>query len=398
MTDPAPSMRRVTAEDLNDDDRLQELYRDAVRSGMWPNSPNSALDFAAFAEKARADDKHGTPGKLFAALVRDGDVTRITQAQETLAMQRWPSDIRAKLVETAGEGSSTLATVGDIEEALTIPHVAYSHAVLMQCFLPQQSAGRDPHTTTHGRASLRVEAGSLTDPNDPGVWYECDVPSGPKARLILPYIIGESVRTASPEVDLGSSLRRFMDRLGVPIAGSNGNALTIQIQNIAAATILLGQWEKERITTLGARLSDAFSFWIERSPNQQGFWTPTMTLSEKFFTAIQEHRVPVNMQHLVQLGRSPRRMDLYAWLSYRAPRIAAGRRVAISLHALQAVFAPSIRNHRHFRHRLRHDLEAIHTVYPDFQVEIDGDVLWLKRSPPPVPFRKVIHRAPEQTV
>ena len=68
-----------------------------------------------------------------------------------------------------------------------------------------------------------------------------------------------------------------------------------------------------------------------------------------------------------------------------------GRRVSLTGHFDVPVVLEDVRP-------LRHDLEAIHTVYPDFQVEIDGDVLWLKRSPPPVPFRKVIHSFPEQTV
>ena len=108
-----------------------------------------------------------------------------------------------------------------------------------------------------------------------------------------------------------------------------------------------------------------------------------MTLSDEFFNTIQHHRVPIDTGHLAQ---SPRRMDLYAWLSYRTARIPHGKRKPISLRALQAIFAPDISRYADFKARLQRDLKAVHTVYPLFKVELVGDVFWLKRSPPPVAF------------
>ena len=312
-------------------------------------------------------------------------------------MQRWPSHVRQELVDAAGpepELPGTPVTPGDVEDALAVPDVGYTHAVMVQCFLPQRPVAMKTYITNHGRASLRIEASGLTDPNNPGVWIECEAPSGPKPRLILPYIVGEAVRTANLEIDLGRSLRVFMEKLGIPIAGTNGKALTAQIQNTAAATIVLGEWTKDRAQTRAGRLAKAFSFWLERDPDQQSFWTPTMTLSDDFYAAIQDHRVPIDMGHLAQLARSPRRMDLYAWLAYRTPRIHSGHRVAISLRALQSIFAPDIGRLRDFRNRLRSDLAAIAAVYPHFKLEVDGDVLRLERSPPPVPYGPVIHKLP----
>ena len=390
-----PSIHRVTPEDLHDGDRLQELYRDAVHRGMWPNSPNSALDFAALAEKALADDKHGTPGALFVSLLKAADVSRVTQAHETRAMQRWTSDIRQELVETTSREPETQQldrTTGDVDEALHVPNVGYLHAVLMQCFMPQKPTADRAFSISHGLASLRIEAGGLPDPNKPGVWLECQVPSGAKARLILPYIVGEAVRSGCPEIDLGESLRQFMARLNVPVTGANGKGLVRQVQYIAGSTIVLGEWTQEIVRARRANVAEEYSFWIERRPDQRGFWTPRMTLSEKFFEATQEHRVPIDMHHLAQLGRSPRRMDLYAWLSYRLPRIPARRQVPISLDALHSIFGQDITTRANFRKRLVLDLNAIATIYPDFRLELEGDILWLRKSPPPVAYDKVIHK------
>ena len=182
-----------------------------------------------------------------------------------------------------------------------------------------------------------------------------------------------------------------MTKIGVPIAGTNGKALTTQIQNIAAAEIIIAVWAHDQMHTEGGRFARKLSFWLERDSNQQSFWTPSMTLSAEFHDAIQEHRVPIDVGHLAKLARSPRRMDLYTWLSYRTPRIRPGRRVSISLGALRTIFAPDISHARNFTVRLRADLEAIAKVYPHFRVEITGDRLWLERSPPPVPYSRVIH-------
>ena len=111
-----------------------------------------------------------------------------------------------------------------------------------------------------------------------------------------------------------------------------------------------------------------------------------MTLSEDFFRAVQDHRVPLDISHLARFARSPRRMDLYAWLSYRTPRMKPRESHAVSLHALQRIFAPDIQSYRLFKARLRDDLKAIAAVYRFFNVDIAGDILWLRRSPPPIPF------------
>ena len=161
---------------------------------------------------------------------------------------------------------------------------------MVQCFLPQRPVVMKTYITNHGRASLHIEASGLTDPNDPGVWIECEVPSGPKPRPILPYIVGEAVRTANPEIDLGRSLRVFMEKLGIPIAGTNGKALTAQIQNTAAATIVLGEWTKDRAQTRAGRLAKAFSFWLERHPDHP--WVLVDALDEGAKDAVAEHHPP----------------------------------------------------------------------------------------------------------
>lgn len=389
-----PDIARIHVRDLRDNGRLAELYVQAVARGWWPNSSAAMLEFAAYAEKALEDDTHGTPGALFFALVKAKDGSTVSNAAERRAMERFPSPARQDLVDAARDFTPT-AKRRRREEAvaatLTDREIGYAHAVMVQCFLPHRHVAERDYQTSHGRASLVVEAGRLADPGNPTDWIHCDVPSGTKPRLIIPYIVGQAVRNGHPEVDLGTSLRNFMARLGVPIAGKNGKILTEQIKNVAAAEILIGEWTDDAAHTYGGRVAKRVSFWLERDAGQLAFWTPTMTLSDDFFAAIQEHRVPVDMAHLARLAQAPRRMDLYAWLSYRTPRIPPRKRQAVPLDGLKAVFGANIARPQDFKARLRRDLAAIRNVYSGFNTEIDRDILWLRRSPPPVPF--AAHRA-----
>lgn len=396
-----PSIESIDELDLRSDARLRRLYAQAVQRGYWPNAHRSVLEFACLAEKALQDDTYGTPGKLFYALLKRKDTSMVSQAAENRAMRRFPGHVRQEMVDAAARSpvprGRAQSARGDLEDALAHRHIGYAHAILLQCFLPQRPiAGRD-YETSHGRASLAIEAGRLANPEQPNRWVRRQIPAGPKARLILPYLIGQAVREGSPRIDLGTSLRKFLAQLDVPVTGHNGRAVLDQTQNLAAANILIGEWTDDVVHTHSARIARSFSFWRERNPGEATIWTPTMTLSDDFFLAVQEHRVPVDIGHLARLGRSPRRMDLYAWLSYRTPRLRAGRRQPVSLKALWPLFGPDIRSYRLFKSRLRGDLKAIAGVYRGFQVEVRADVLWLGRSKPPVPFaayRALPRRAP----
>ena len=387
---PPPNIEQILDQDLSNDTRLGQLYTQAVQQGYWANTPQSALDFAALAEKALHDDNQGTPARLFYALIKRKDPSRITQEAENRAMRRFPSHLRQQLVDSAAElPALPVVPSSDVDEALNIHGIGYSHAVMVQCFLPQRPAPHRAYRTSHGRASLMIEAGHIANPNDPGEWIECQLPAGPKPRIILPYIVGQAVQTASPKIDLGRTLAQFMNRLNIPVAGNNITALTQQIQNIAAAHILIGEWSDDSVRTRGGRLAKQLSFWVERgSPGQRTLWSPEMTLSDEFFAAIQNHRVPIDIGHLARLARSPRRMDLYTWLAYRTPRIRPNKHELISLHALHRIFGPNIKTIRDFKRRLLEDLRAIHAVYPQFNVTVppNSDTLWLRRSPPPVPY------------
>ena len=335
-----PDFDNITAADLSDDNRLKALYLEAVRREFWSNNPRAALEFFSFAEKALHEDKQGTPGKLFYALIKRKSTAFITQANESRALLRLPSTARHEMVAAADNLNSLRApTSEEVQETLFGRDIGYYHSIMMQCFLPQKPLAdrTSRYITSHGRASMAIQAGILANPDRKNAFIECAVPFGSKARLILPYIIGYAVVRKTPEVDLGRSLRHFMESMGIPIGGYNGKEITTQVQNIAAADFILGEWHEKKSHTRKASVAKEISFWLERRPDQMSFWTPTMVLSDEFYQAIQTRRVPVDMNHLIQLTKSPRRMDLYCWFSYRLPSIHKNKPIPVPLRYLQPI-------------------------------------------------------------
>ena len=382
------SFGAIAAVDLASDERLAGLFVEAVARGWWANGNRAVLEFWCLAEKALADDTLGTPGRLFHALVKAGDLSRVTDAQEARALARMPGGAREALVARAAAGSARPAPGPEVDadELFGPSPVGFHHSVMMMCFLPQKRlpSGERAYATRHGRAALSVEAGSLANPENVGEIRRCAVPFGSRARMVVPYVNACAVRNRGPEVDLGRSLRVFLGRLGLSFDGRRGKAVAEQVEAVAAASIVLGQWAGDRAVTSAGRIANQVTFWMARDAAERLVWEPSMRLSDDYYAALAERPVPVDMGHLAKLARSPRRMDLYAWLAYRTARIPAGREVHIPTESLRAVFAPDLAAPRMFRHRLAEDLRAVAAVYRDFRVRLEGDRLVLARSRPPV--------------
>lgn len=376
---------QITKADLIDNTRLGDLYVHAVREGLWSNGNRFMLEFVALAEKALADDKNGTPGVLFASLLRREGVGRyVTNACEARALLRFSSESRERWVSAAALQPPPVSQP-ELFDLDSLDNLGFCHSILMQCFLPQ---GRKPgltYTQQHGKVSLMIEAGWCIDPKRPGRFMRSRIPHGSRARLIMHYVMTEAVRTQSSLVDMGRSLRNFLLRIGVPIGGTNAQVVSNMVYAVGTATITLGGWEEDRAEIRSARVANIIRFWCERDADQTVFWHPEMGLSPDFFDALMERPVPVNSAHLASLGRSARCIDLYSWLTYRTVAIPRRKKADIRLDRLQPIFAPDIdpRNRRYFRAAIKRDLAKICALHP-FRVEVAGDVLRLRRSQPPI--------------
>jgi Plasmid encoded RepA protein len=292
-----------------------------------------------------------------------------------------------------GDFLPEILPAGLFDEVIRPEDVGYTHPVFLQCFMPTRHSDRNQQQwqTNCGRASLVFRAGVLIKPGEPHTLKNCIVPAGPKARLVNAYVNDFILCHRTPTVDLGSSLRETMQRMNISIGGKNGKLLHREVENFAAAEIILGVWgEDGSAYQEQAKIARRLSFWIEKNPDQRTIWQPEMIVSSEYYQAItQDDRLaPFYWPALVALQNDTRAMDIHSFLVYRLRK---GLKRPVPLHAkvLHAMFGRDIKQLKHFWPRFKQSLANAHKWYPKAQIEVKNDCIILKDSLPLIPYRKM---------
>lgn len=281
---------------------------------------------------------------------------------------------------------------GLFDEVIRPEDVGYTHPIFLQCFMPVRHNAQNSQRwqTDCGRASLVIRAGELVKPGTMNTFKKCVVPAGPKARIVSAYTNDYIQRNQTAVVPLGDSMRNAMDKMSIPIGGANGKELQRELENFAAAEIILGVWDAAgNAHQHRAPVSETMSFWIEKNPNQQTFWQPEMAVSPQYYRAVTERDMaPFYWPALVGLQQNPRAMDIHNFLTYRMHR---GLSRPITLHAkiLHVMFGQGIKQQKHFWPRFIESLNAAHEWYPQCRIEVLNDSIRLHDSPPLIPYRKI---------
>ena len=416
MSANAPNFDRIVADDLTDNDRLVELYVQAVRRRLWEATDRDFIEFVNRASKALHDDSQNSPEKLFRWLIEHPSHDNISQTCETLTLARFNSSARYEAVAKARPRQmSSVAQAAELAAKTAIDEhpIGYLPGVFVQhCLFPQKRLPQDHRRwTVRTKAKvIEIVAGSYSLPGLSGQGFE--VPYGIAPRLILPYIAGQAVR-GRRKVILGKKMRQFLRKLGISPGSNNYRTILQQFINLATCQIV--------VSTITDRDEDRQEAWLEtdiygitrkiRYHQPLSVFTdstasamvgaaegsglryqefmegkPTFTLSHDFYEFVRGRAVPINYSHLLQFVRSPRRMDLYTWLTHRTYRIRPSG-VKIRLEALQPQFAPDLsqNSRKNFRRLLQRDLDVIRAVHPGFNVQLTRDALMLFDSEPPVP-------------
>src|SRR5580704_8263328 len=109
--------------------------------------------------------------------------------------------------------SAAAVMLSDIED----DHPEFLHAVLCQVGLPRSRPNGRSFERSSGKAQMRLTAGEIAKPG--GGWEEVGLPYGTKPRLVMYHICSEVVRTKRADVDLGGSMRKFIERIGITHGG-----------------------------------------------------------------------------------------------------------------------------------------------------------------------------------
>lgn len=301
---------------------------------------------------------------------------------------------KAPRLDRAGYGVTLPATTARaIEAAVAIQQDPatrpdYLHGILCQLGLPRSRVDGDTFERRSGNASLRLKAGELWDGQQ---WRSQPLPYGVKPRLALVHISSEAVRTGSPEIEVGRSVREFLVRLGLDTSGREYGVFKRQMTALAAVEMRLGFGT----TTTRFQPVETFEAWLHPTGAQAVMWPGVLRLSDRFFESLTASAVPLDPRALGALSHSALALDTYAWLAQRLHRVERAGGVKLSWRNLAEQFGDEYGDRRNFKRKFRLALRLALAVYDGARVEAVPGGLVLLPSPPPI--RKALVSLPRRS-
>ena len=267
-----------------------------------------------------------------------------------------------------------------VEASEADPDMGFMARLLALCSLPRTNPGDQyQYQRVNGPYKLILSRTGLHK-----------LPHGSNPRLILAWISTEAVRTGSREIVLGRSLSEFMRKLGISSTDGRGQArLRNQMKRLLNCSVQLNYTAGERETSATALVAELTDFWWNpKHPDQTGLWESKVRLSEAFFNEIINHPVPLDMNTLKALKRSPLGLDLYLWLVYRTFPLRAPLRLSWRLLYSQFGVNPDRASDkftvRNFRTKVLRELKKIKLAWPGLNYATAKGVLILLPSTPAI--------------
>lgn len=241
---------------------------------------------------------------------------------------------------------------------------------LVQVTLPHTNPGDIPaYTRTCGNLHLTIQPMIIQDGKRFVSW---GIAYGTIPRLVLAWISTEAVKTRAREIQLGDSLSAFMKHLEViPSSGKGGTVKRFrkQLTSLFASTFTILHDETNqlsepgRMLNAGFRLSDShLVLWDPLNPEQPGLFNSVVVLSEKFYEAIVNRPVPIDMRILKDIRKSPLAIDIYTWLTYRMSYLEKPSTIPWDLLAMQ--FGSDYKEIKTFKFKFIKRLEGVLSLYP----------------------------------
>ena len=238
------------------------------------------------------------------------------------------------------------------------PELGFMARLLALCSLPRTNPrDRKEYVRRNGPYSLYMTAGG-------GV----KLPFGTLPRLLLAWVCSEAVRTQRRELVLGRSLYEFMHKLGLEdrSGGAKGDRARLknQMTRLFSCSVQLIYTDAGHQVRVHSFIADRAEFWWDtKQLNAPVLWDSTIELGEKFFEEIVAHPIPLDLNTLKSLKRSPLGLDLYFWLTYRM--FALKRPLCLSWKQIYRQFGADVEKARdkstvnHFRRNCLRELKKL---------------------------------------
>lgn len=248
--------------------------------------------------------------------------------------------------------------------------LGYMARIFTQASLPHRKIIGNEYRRDNGVLTLTVMS-----PSDIGVPY------GSYPRLLMSWLTTEASKTKNPTLVLGSSLNEFMTKLGlIPTGGRWGTIprLKEQMMRIFSSSISCQYHSEDHQASIGLRVAKSYDlWWSPKTPNQEGLWKSTVTLSQDFFCEIVESPVPIDLRVLKAIKQSAMKLDIYCWLTYRMSYLKKQTEIPWGL--LQIQFGSDFARPRDFKNAFIEHMKGVLLFY-DVNVEVGEKGLILKPS------------------
>lgn len=263
----------------------------------------------------------------------------------------------------------------------------FLHTVMCQVGMPRRATDAKVFERHSGPFSILLEAGKLWNGKD---WIEQPLPYGTTPRLVMVHLSSEAIRTRSRTIELGSSVRQFLQSLGMQTNGGVRGGYTAfrkQMEALAACRLLIGMHSEGKVVTVDAKPIKRFEAWYQPDELQPTLWPGVIELSQDFYETLTQHAVPLDYRALSALKHSSLALDIYTWLAHRLCRINIQKGVVLSWDNLRDQFGQEYGDLKDFKHEFRSVLQQVLLVYPSARIEEFMGGIKLLPSPPPITQR-----------
>ena len=260
--------------------------------------------------------------------------------------------------------------------------IAYMARLLVQVTMPHSRPGTDRFVRSNGGFTVQMLAGDA----------KLGLPYGSTPRLVLAWMTTEAVKTKNPELQLGASFSAFLHDVGIiPVGqhvsgGKRGTRTYAQRQTMALFNAIVSWHYTDNRSYRGSNIPIASEFslaWDPLRADQETLWTSTVTMGSAFFEEVTSRPVPVDFRALKLFKRSPMRLDIYTWLTYRMSYLKTATTIPWEYlqGQLGAGYPATQMGLRDFKKAFLEHLQAVQIVYTQARVDVTDSGLLLKPSP-----------------
>lgn len=309
-------------------------------------------------------------------------------------------DNPATSTEDAERHADLLARLDEIERGVIDPY-AFSAATLIQCTFPHSDAAKKNSSDISAGKFLQLVNGDMTLT----MMASEGLPYGVYPRLIMAWLTREAIRRhkrmpteEARRIPLGHTLTNFMRQMGIAhTGGKNGTAgrLREQLRRLFSTAISV-KWTTttgpaSHISMENAVIADKAELWWDTSsPDQITLEESSVTLSDDFFRSLVQSPVPLNVETLRHIRRSPLAIDLYCWLTYRMSYLKTP--TVVTWDQLRGQFGAgypdTISGRKNWRRKVRSAMAMIQEAWPEMTATDNGNGILLTPGAPSVPKKE----------